>query len=63
MAVDDPPERLLILYATETGNALDVAERVGREAGRLGCPVAIFSTDDFDAVGKKEIWLLCSLLV
>ncbi|CAM8994534.1 unnamed protein product [Rhodiola kirilowii] len=41
--------RLLILYATETGNALDVAERIGREADRRACPVTIRSIDDFDA--------------
>ncbi|KAD3640796.1 hypothetical protein E3N88_30019 [Mikania micrantha] len=39
---------LLILYATETGNALDAAERLGREAERRGCPVLILSMDEFD---------------
>ncbi|KAI3712928.1 hypothetical protein L1987_71498 [Smallanthus sonchifolius] len=39
---------LLILYATETGNALDAAERLGREAERRGCPVHILSLDEFD---------------
>lgn len=39
---------LLILYATETGNALDAAERLGREAERRGCPIRIFSLDEFD---------------
>ncbi|KAI3813494.1 hypothetical protein L1987_18219 [Smallanthus sonchifolius] len=39
---------LLILYATETGNALDAAERLGREAERRCCPVHILSLDEFD---------------
>nr|XP_043620938.1 NADPH-dependent diflavin oxidoreductase 1 [Erigeron canadensis] len=42
-------EGVLILYATETGNALDAAERLSREAEKRGCPVRISSLDDFDA--------------
>ncbi|KAM1358381.1 hypothetical protein ACFX2F_045481 [Malus domestica] len=42
-------KKLLILYATQTGNALDVAERVGREAERRGCPVHLLSLDQYDA--------------
>ncbi|KAF6168710.1 hypothetical protein GIB67_026596 [Kingdonia uniflora] len=34
--MEDKPPRLLILYDSQTGNALDVAERVGREAERMG---------------------------
>ncbi|KAI3983682.1 hypothetical protein MKX01_001086 [Papaver californicum] len=42
--------RLLILYASQTGNALDAAERVGRDAERRGCPATlIISMDNFDA--------------
>uniref|UniRef100_A0A1D1ZFR5 NADPH-dependent diflavin oxidoreductase 1 n=1 Tax=Anthurium amnicola TaxID=1678845 RepID=A0A1D1ZFR5_9ARAE len=42
--------RLLVLYASQTGNAQDAAERVGREAERRGCPsVAVLSVDEFDA--------------
>ncbi|XP_076883478.1 NADPH-dependent diflavin oxidoreductase 1-like [Bidens hawaiensis] len=41
-------EKLLILYATETGNALDAAERLAREAETRGCPVHILSLDEFD---------------
>ncbi|GFY86798.1 hypothetical protein Acr_05g0004370 [Actinidia rufa] len=41
--------KLLILYASQTGNALDAAERLGREAERRGCPVTVLSTDEFDA--------------
>lgn len=43
-------KRLLILYASETGNAMDAAERLGREAERRCCPVAVRSIDDFDPV-------------
>lgn len=44
-------ERLLVLYASQTGNAMDAAERVGREAERGGCPsVSVFSMDDFDPI-------------
>lgn len=45
---------LLILYASQTGNAMDAAERLGREAERRGCPVAVLSTDQFDAVSRKS---------
>ncbi|XP_062205780.1 NADPH-dependent diflavin oxidoreductase 1-like isoform X2 [Phragmites australis] len=41
--------RLVILYASQTGNSMDVAERVGREAERGGCPtVDVLSMDRFD---------------
>lgn len=43
---------LLILYATETGNALDAAERLGREAEKRGCPIRILSLDEFDPVSE-----------
>ncbi|GMI94594.1 hypothetical protein like AT3G02280 [Hibiscus trionum] len=42
-------KQLLILYATQTGNALDVAERIAREAERRACSVVIRSTDEYDA--------------
>ncbi|GAB4827847.1 multidrug-resistance type transporter [Ancistrocladus abbreviatus] len=41
-------QRLLILYASQTGNAMDAAERIGREAERRGCPVSVLSIDQFD---------------
>ncbi|WVZ68934.1 hypothetical protein U9M48_017805 [Paspalum notatum var. saurae] len=44
-----PSGRLLVLYASQTGNAMDAAERVGREAERGGCPaVDVLSMDSFD---------------
>lgn len=45
----DQPE-LLILYATQTGNAQDAAERLGREAEHRGCSVRLLSMDEYDAV-------------
>lgn len=48
---------LLILYASETGNAIDAAEQVGREAERRGCPsVSVLSVDEFHPsdLPKKE---------
>lgn len=42
-------DRLLVLYASQTGTAMDAAERVGREAERGGCPsVDVLSMDAFD---------------
>lgn len=43
-------QKLLILYASQTGNALDAAERIAREAERRGCPVTLLSIDCFNAV-------------
>ncbi|GER27222.1 NADPH-dependent diflavin oxidoreductase 1 [Striga asiatica] len=41
-------EQLLILFASQTGNAMDAAERLGREAERRGCPsVSVLSIDEF----------------
>ncbi|CAI9110692.1 OLC1v1010760C1 [Oldenlandia corymbosa var. corymbosa] len=47
---DDKSEnkKLLILYASETGNAMDAAERLGREAERRRCPVTVLSIDEYD---------------
>lgn len=49
-------DRLLVLYASQTGNAMDVAERVGREAERGGCPtVEVRSMDSFHPVSFNSI--------
>lgn len=42
-------KKLMILYASQTGNALDAAERVGREAERRGCRSTVLSIDEFDS--------------
>jgi sulfite reductase alpha subunit-like flavoprotein len=48
--MEERPKKPLILYATQTGNALDAAERMGREAERRGCSVHLLSLDQYDAV-------------
>lgn len=42
--------KLLILYATQTGNALDAAERLAREAERRVCPINLISLHQYDPV-------------
>lgn len=46
---EEKPNKLLILYASQTGNAVDAAERIGRESERRCCPVVVRSVDDYDA--------------
>ncbi|KAL1817924.1 hypothetical protein ACET3Z_020498 [Daucus carota] len=41
--------KLLILYASQTGNAIDAAEILQREATRRCCRVTLLSIDQFDA--------------
>lgn len=51
---------LTILYATETGNAQDVAERLARHARRLHFSVRVFSIDDYSVVrsiGTYNVYL------
>lgn len=50
MMEDELPrmKKLLILYASVTGNSMDAAERIGREAERRRCPVSVLSIDEFD---------------
>lgn len=50
VGMEEMSDKLLILYATQTGNALDAAEQIYREAERRGCPVVIRSIDDYDIV-------------
>lgn len=48
---DHPDEReLTILYATETGNAQDVAERIARLCQRLHFAVRLYSVDEYQVV-------------
>ena len=49
---DDLAEReLTILYATETGNAQDVAERIAVQCRRLHFSVHVYSIDEYRIVG------------
>ena len=47
---DSLKKMVVIVYASQTGNAMDAAERIGRDAERRGCPVAVVPIDEFDAV-------------
>ena len=44
---------LVIFYGSQTGNAEDVAERIGREAERRHLDAAIISMDTYDPVQCK----------
>lgn len=43
-------EKVVVLYASETGNAQDTAERVGREFRRHGRRCTVMSMEMFDIV-------------
>ena len=45
----EPSPRLLILYASESGNAADVAERIGREAARRSLRPRVLAMDAYVA--------------
>jgi hypothetical protein len=45
-----PIEKVVILYASETGNSQDTAERVGREFRRYGKRCTVMSMELFDVV-------------
>lgn len=47
---EDLPSRILVLYASETGNAQDIAERTGREIRRKGGRCLVQSMVEFDIV-------------
>ncbi|KAI0087697.1 riboflavin synthase domain-like protein [Irpex rosettiformis] len=46
---DEEPREISILYATETGNAQDVAERLARLCRRLHFQVQLASLDEYEA--------------
>ena len=56
------PDHVVILYASETGNAQDVAERVGREFRRLGRSCVVLSMDTFDIVDLPRLGSQLELL-
>lgn len=53
--VDDPDRQLLILFASQTGSAQDVAEYIGREAWRRHFKARVQDVKDFDRVSSA--WL------
>jgi sulfite reductase alpha subunit-like flavoprotein len=48
------PDHVVILYASETGNTQDAAERVGREFRRNGRKAIVLSMDTFDIVRTHQ---------
>ena len=44
--------KLLVLYASQTGTAQDVAERIGRDAKRRHFAVEVFAMD-----GYNKVWV------
>ena len=48
------PKHVVILFASETGNSQDVAERVGREFRRMGRAAVVLSMDRFDVVSFHD---------
>ena len=44
--------KLLVLYASQTGTAQDVAERIGRDAKKRHFAVKVFAMDSYD-----KVWL------
>jgi sulfite reductase alpha subunit-like flavoprotein len=47
-----PIDKVVILYASETGNSQDTAERVGREFRRYGKRCTVMSMELFDVVSQ-----------
>ena len=47
-----PPDHVVILYASETGDSQDIAERTGREFRRLGRRCVVISMEMFDIVSQ-----------
>lgn len=52
-APHDEARELTILYATETGNAEEVAERIARIAYRRHIQVRLYNIADYDKVRRR----------
>ena len=57
----ESPYDLLIVYATETGNALDVAEQIGREALRRRRKIRLVSADSYPLVHHQRGQVIASI--
>ena len=53
--VSDDERELTIIYATETGNAQDAAERLARYCRRLRFAVSIYSIDEYSIVSVPRL--------
>lgn len=60
---DDLPSRILVLYASETGNAQDIAERTGREIRRKGGRCTVQSMVEFNIVSGLLLRMLGCWLI
>ena len=56
---NDDDRRLLILYASQTGSAQDIAEYIGRDAWRRHFKARVQDVHEFDKVG----WFSCFIRV
>lgn len=54
----DNERKLTILYATETGNAQDVAERIALQCRHLRFSVHVYSMDEYQVVSQRVFSLL-----
>jgi hypothetical protein len=50
-----PIDKVVVLYASETGNSQDTAERVGREFRRYGKRCTVMSMELFDVVSPLNL--------
>lgn len=51
----DKPRTALVLYGSETGNAQDVADEIGRLTERLRFQTVVLDLDSIDIVGPDVI--------
>ena len=56
---EEDPRSITILYATETGNAQDVAEQLARLCRRLHFAVHVSSLEDYSAVYELPVDYFC----
>ncbi|KAJ4910466.1 Flavoprotein-like domain protein [Raphanus sativus] len=54
-AMGKKQRKLIVMFACQTGNALDVAELISREAERRGCHAFIVSTDEFSPICTRNL--------
>ena len=55
----DEHQAVTILYATETGTAQDVAERLARYCRRLHFTIRAFSIDEYSTVRRLSMSTAC----
>jgi len=58
----DSDRTILILYATETGNAQDVADRIARQCRRIHVKARVLSMDAYPAVCVNDYFSYLALM-